>query len=63
MKHPMIQLLTRNDLSKALCMSKRSTYRIDDLPAAVSFGKGEKSKKYWKASDIDAWLDSKKEAN
>ena len=63
MKHPLIQLMTRSDLSKVLCMSKRSTYRIDDLPAALSFGKSEKAKKYWKAADINAWLETKKEAN
>ncbi len=60
---PYIKLLSRNDLGQVLGMSKRSTYRLSDLPAAVVLGNGDNAKRYWKLSDIDAWLDSKKEAN
>ncbi len=60
---PYIKLLSRNDLGQVLGMSKRSTYRLSDLPAAVVLGNGDNAKKMWKMQDIEQWLDSKKETH
>ncbi len=56
-----IKLLDRKELAETLRMSVRSTYRIDDLPAAIKVG-GPNGKSLFKLDEVNRFLEGKKVA-
>jgi len=51
---------SRKEIAEKIGCNERSTYTLD-LPDGFTLRNSPSAKKFWKVTDVMAWIDSKKE--